>query len=348
MLERRESLKRPMKNKKLTKKMKRKLRIFYMKILLCSLAILSMGKLVNIIVSSSSKEFAVGGKVELDFTKELKYEEVFPHVANINNFISINKVSDEDVEQMKIKIIKFLGESINDASICYYDINSGKSFNINEKREFKAASTIKVPVSMMLYDAINKGEITEKDTIMAKNQDMEQGFGGLINEDLSKPKTFKHINESMIIYSDNVAVNMLLRYFGNQRRYNYLESIVEHKVNRTDNVASAGDTMKILKRLYFDQDKNPYYTSIIELMKQTSFHERLDKFLPMDIVAHKIGDYSDSTGTYSHDVGIIFTDEPYILVVMTKNLSDSYDKIANISKIVYDIQTKQPFKKESL
>lgn len=319
-----------------------------MKIFLYSLAIFSMGKLVNMVISSYSKDLAVGGKVKLDYTKELKYEEVFPHVANINSFINNKKISDEDIEQMKVKIVKYLGENINDTSICYYDINSGKGFNINENREFKAASTIKVPVSMMLYDAINKGEITEKDTIMFKNQDMEQGFGGLINEDLSKPKTFKHINESMIIYSDNVAVNMLLRYFGNQRRYNYIESIVEHKVNRTDNLTSAGDNMKILKKLYFDQEKNPYYTNIIELMKKTSFHERLDKLLPQDIVAHKIGDYSDNKGTYSHDIGIIYSDEPYILVVMTKNLNNSYDVIANISKIVYDIQTKQPLKKESL
>ncbi|EQB85718.1 beta-lactamase class A [Clostridium punense] len=318
-----------------------------MKIFLYSLAILLMGKLVNMVISSYSKDFAVGGKVKLDYTKELKYEEVFPHVANINSFKNNKKISDEDIEQMKVKIVKYLGENINDTSICYYDINSGKGFNINENREFKAASTIKVPVSMMLYDAINKGEITEKDTIMFKNQDMEQGFGGLINEDLSKPKTFKHINESMIIYSDNVAVNMLLRYFGNQRRYNYIESIVEHKVNRTDNLTSAVDNMKILKKLYFDQEKNPYYTNIIELMKKTSFHERLDKLLPQDIVAHKIGDYSDNKGTYSHDIGIIYSDEPYILVVMTKNLNNSYDVIANISKIVYDIQTKQPLKKES-
>lgn len=327
---------------KLTKKMKKKLRLFYMKVLACSLTLLAIGVIVDTINNNSTEgstsKTTANVNVSINSKELLKHEDIFPHVAKINKFLSMNKISDENIEEMIAKINDYLGDDINKVSISYYDINSGKNFNINEKVELKAASTVKVPVSMMLYDAINNGEITEQSTMLYRNGDYEASFGGIGYEDLSKPKTFEHINECMIIYSDNVAVNMLLRYFGNNRRYDYIEAIVGHEVNRKGNISTAEDTMKILKHLYFNPNNNPHYGKIIELMKKTSFHDRLDKLIPQENVAHKIGDYQDNTGNYVHDVGIIYGKKPYILVVMTKNLGNTYDRIAQISKIVYDEQ----------
>ncbi len=296
--------------------------------------------------------FSLIGKEKEDLdegtsTKIYTYDEVFPHVKRLKEFkkiiYSYAGITEKDINNMKNVITEYLGDNINKVSISYYDINSQLGFDINEKVEVRAASTLKVPVSMMLYDEINsKSEkaIKETDTMMYKEQDFEESYGGIGYEDTSKPQTFKHINESMIKYSDNVAVNMLLRHFGNDKRYNYIESIVGHPVNRSGNYTTAEDTMKILKKLHYNPENNPDYPKIIDLMKNTEFHERLDKYLPYDIVAHKIGDFSDSTGNYIHDVGIIYGKRPYILVVLTNNIDDAYDEIANISKIIYDVQNR--------
>ncbi|MNI82273.1 hypothetical protein D3C73_1389670 [compost metagenome] len=69
-------------------------------------------------------------------------------------------------------------------------------------------------------------------------------------------------------------------------------------------------------------------------MKNTEFHDRIDKYLPYDIVAHKIGSYD----SYINDVGIIFADKPYILVIYTNELTDATEKIATLSKIIYNAQ----------
>ena len=76
---------------------------------------------------------------------------------------------------------------------------------------------------------------------------------------------------------------------------------------------------------------NPNYNTLIEYLKNTEFHYRLDKYLPKDIVAHKIG----SNEGYSHDAGIVFTEEAYILILMTDNVYNGPEKIADISKAMY-------------
>ena len=52
----------------------------------------------------------------------------------------------------------------------------------------------------------------------------------------------------------------------------------------------------------------------------------------------KIGNWPD---TSYHDVGIVFSDRPYIISIMSKNIdvSEVYKVIANISKKVYDFET---------
>ena len=72
------------------------------------------------------------------------------------------------------------------------------------------------------------------------------------------------------------------------------------------------------------------------MMKETSSHDRLDKYIPIEMISHKIGDYDQ----YVNDIGIVHTKEPYILVVYTKGvMEEGRENIARISKTIYDIKT---------
>ena len=72
-------------------------------------------------------------------------------------------------------------------------------------------------------------------------------------------------------------------------------------------------------------------------MKNTIFHDRMDKYIPHNLVAHKIGNY----GAYINDVGIVFTERPYIFVMYTYGNSNGYEDIARISEIIYNYQIQQ-------
>lgn len=66
-------------------------------------------------------------------------------------------------------------------------------------------------------------------------------------------------------------------------------------------------------------------------MKTTVFHDRLDKYVPQNIVAHKIGNY----GAFVNDVGIVNATKPYIIAIYTEGMPNANEVIANISKILY-------------
>ena len=80
----------------------------------------------------------------------------------------------------------------------------------------------------------------------------------------------------------------------------------------------------------------------VKYMQETVYNDRLPLLLPKDLkVAHKIGNYAPPLSF--HDVGIIYTKNPYILAIMTKEVApekETFPNIANISKIVYDYQIK--------
>ena len=71
--------------------------------------------------------------------------------------------------------------------------------------------------------------------------------------------------------------------------------------------------------------------SIIDALSSTKFDDqRIARDLPVK-VAHKIGDAYD----YRHDVAIVYTNSPYVLVIFTDH--SNYDTISNISKDIYEV-----------
>jgi beta-lactamase class A len=236
------------------------------------------------------------------------------------------------LNDLKIKIDNTIGINKNNVAIAYYDINTGDSIKINENISFLAASTVKVPINMLLYDMVYKGEINENEKLTYTEGDYEDGAGILQGQDLSQPLSISDLSRYSIVYSDNIAINMILDRIGIENRFAYLESILRHNVDHNENYTTADDSLKILERLYENPDNNPYYENLINLMKNTVYHDRIDKLIPQQIVAHKIGDYNE----YVNDIGIVYTKNPYIIVILTKNIPNANELIGQISKIIYD------------
>lgn len=236
------------------------------------------------------------------------------------------------INDLKIKIDSTIGNNKNNVAIAYYDINTGDSIKINENISFLAASTVKVPINMLLYDMVYKGEINENEKLTYIEGDYEDGAGILQGQDLSQPLSISDLSRYSIVYSDNIAINMILDRVGIENRFAYLESILKHNVDHNGNYTTADDSLKILERLYENPDNNPYYENLINLMKNTVYHDRIDKLIPQQIVAHKIGDYNE----YVNDIGIVYTKNPYIIVILTKNIPNANELIGQISKIIYD------------
>ncbi|WP_052447251.1 serine hydrolase [Clostridium polynesiense] len=236
------------------------------------------------------------------------------------------------LKEMENNIKNYMGADLNSLGFIYYDTSTGEKISINENKIFLAASTVKVQLNMIAYDWAEKGRLSLDDSIKYKESDNEDGTGILQNQDKSQPFKIQELLDYSIIYSDNIATNMLFRTLGG---YKKVRSMVNKKfginMDTSGNYITPQGEFTILKYLY-DNRTNSNYAHLIDVMKGTVFHDRIDKYIPQDISAHKTGEYD----YYVNDVGIIFTENPYILVVYTYNIENAHEKIAEISKMIYN------------
>lgn len=255
--------------------------------------------------------------------------------------IKEEKLKEEQLKDKKDKlendIKNYLGNNINNIGLSYYDIISGEQININSDKTFIAASTVKIQLNMVLADMFKNGQAGENEKLTYTSGDYEEGTGILQDMDRSKPYAITTLSDYSIMHSDNIATNILIRRIGYENFRTLVDKKLGYTTNHSDNYITAAQETNILTQLYQNKDNNAYYSHIIDIMKNTDFHDRLDKYIDTKIVAHKIGNYSD----YVNDAGIVYTDKPYVISIYTKGISNANEVIAHISKMVYDYQNEK-------
>ncbi|NKF05829.1 serine hydrolase [Clostridium gasigenes] len=239
------------------------------------------------------------------------------------------------------RIELYLEGGIKDFGFIYYDLTTKEKIVINENKVFIAASTYKVGLNMLVYEDIINGVLEiNQGIIYDDDKDFEDGTGILKNEidtTLTKPVLLQKLLDLSIIESDNIASKMLKRTLGGDKETRErINEMAELSCDTDSNKTTPEIQFKLLENLYKNRD-NIYYTHLLNIMKETEFHDRLDKYLPYEIVAHKIGNYEESI----NDIAIIFTDKPYIIVAYSEGIDEANEKIAKISKMIYSEQLKK-------
>ena len=258
--------------------------------------------------------------------ENLKYD-----IEEANN--NAEKIKDgPNIDKIEESLVEYLNEYDDKIGLVFYDINSERVIKINENEEFVGASTYKVFMNIAAYETIKSGYGSLDDVIYYSDVYYEDGTGILQSENFSCLDVQTLLDYS-IIYSDNIATNMVTGYLGGMYTVLYtVGEILDESICVSDNIITPNQMFAALKFIY-DNKGEEYYSHMIETMEKTIFHERIDKDLPQEIVAHKIGTY----GMYIHDVGIVFVkDNPYILVVYTCGIDNADEVISNISNIIYN------------
>jgi beta-lactamase class A len=253
-----------------------------------------------------------------------------------------------NIEPLANELSEYIYGFTGEYGISFFDLTSGATFGINDIDYYEAASTIKIPLMLFIYDKVANESLNMNTKMTYLEEDKEGGTGYIINHGtVGEEYSIRTLCKYAIIYSDNIATNMLLRQFGREDLKAFMRLLGGEVVDDTENLSCPRDMDLYLKKLYIFQQEYPDLgREIISYLEKTHMTEggyvntpdanlRLVKYLPTEIkVAHKIGNV---TGGW-HDVGIIFTDKPYILAVMTSGAlyDEVNDVIANISKKVYE------------
>ena len=249
-------------------------------------------------------------------------------------------------------------------AVAYRNLGSGASYVRNEAETFHAASTMKVPVMMALFQAIDAGELRLNDPIPVRNQFASLVDGSPFSLDpkedgdpdlypaVGSSRPLEELIRRMITRSSNLATNLLIEKIGASRanevmrglgayRIRVLRGVEDDKAYRAglNNLVTAEDLAVALSALAQGSAFTPASSAkMIEILKEQEFNEKIPALLPPGTpVAHKTGDI---TGVH-HDAAIVYPpgESPYVLVVLTAGFQDEKEAnqtIAEISRIVWE------------
>jgi|LSQX01.1.fsa_nt_gb beta-lactamase class A len=234
------------------------------------------------------------------------------------------------------KVGDFIATQHGKYGVHFIDLATDEYFGINDRDSYIAASTSKLPMNLMLYTKFEKGEINPEFNVQYLEEDLEPGTGIIQKEPFGTEFTIKEASELSIRYSDNCAINMIIRTLGIEEICQYILDLGGDIYYTDGNRTSPHDLGIIARELYRLYLINPdLYGELIYNLENTQWDDRIRAQLPKEVrVAHKIGNQVRTV----NDVGIVFASHPFALAIMTEDVDAEVAKnnIAIISKMVYD------------
>ncbi|HET9211790.1 MAG TPA: serine hydrolase [Thermoanaerobaculia bacterium] len=265
---------------------------------------------------------------------------------------------------LALRLERFLHPPGGTVAVFYHNLGTGATYARNEGETFHAASTMKIPLMMALFQAVDNGELRLDQPIPVRNQfqslvdgssfalDPKEDGDPDLYQAVGSTRPLEELIRRMITRSSNLATNLLIEKIGASRaqdlvrglgayRTILLRGVEDEKAYRAglNNVTAAEDLAVALNAIAQGTGFKPASSQkMIEFLKAQEFNEKIPAGLPPGTpVAHKTGDI---TG-FHHDAAIVYPpgEKPYILVVMTQGYEDEKDAnrvIAGISQVVWE------------
>jgi len=247
--------------------------------------------------------------------------------------------------------------------VAFQHLGTGETLSINDRERFHAASTMKVPVMMAFFEAIDRGALRLDEPVPVRNEFhsiMDDSVYTLDPKEDGDPDLYQAAGQSrpleelirrMIVRSSNLATNLLIERIGAPTVMDLLRRIEAYDIRvlrgvedqkafdaGMNNVTTANDLRIVLKAIADGTTFSPASGQrMIDILKAQEFNEKIPAGLPPGTpVAHKTGDI---TG-FHHDAAIVFPpgEKPYVLVVLTAGFKDEKEAdkaIAEISRAVW-------------
>ena len=234
----------------------------------------------------------------------------------------MNRIENELAEDLAIRA--GAGENWSAAVV---NLNTEDSCTVNNQ-SMQAASLIKLFIMGAVYDSYDS-------LTTAYGEDQIQS-----------------LLSDMITVSDNTAANTLTNYLGdgddaagrgavneycasNSYESTTMGRMLLAPADNGDNMTSVSDCAEFLRKVY--KGELPYAEEMLGFLKNQQRTHKIPAGLPEGVEsANKTGELD----TVENDAAIVFADTPYILCIMSENLSDvgaAQSNIAGISSDMYQL-----------
>jgi beta-lactamase class A len=218
-----------------------------------------------------------------------------------------------------------------------------------------AASTIKIPVLMALFQQLDQGKIKLDEQLTLQQSMIAAGSGSLARSPAGSKFSVQEVATKMITVSDNTAANLLIDRLGGQDKLNlqFRSWGLQNTAIRSPlpdfagtNVTSAQELAKLLGGLKSEQGMLSVSSrqAVLDILRQTQRNTMLPAGIEDDQakIAHKTGEIS----TMVADAGLVelANGQSYLLVAMVQRPSDNQRAevlIKQLSQAVYKDLTKK-------
>ena len=223
-----------------------------------------------------------------------------------------------DDEKLDAMIKSFIAEhklKAEDVSIGYCYLDTGNEYYYNPDTWYYAASLYKIPLMMLVAERVSGGMLEQDGTM--------DGLGVAFAE------------EYILTYSNNDYAHRVRDYLGGDKVWRedikafadfgddyYSSDFVDYAY------FSARYMTKCLETLYYHEATFP---NILDCMLKAdpNHYFRLDRSMDGIPVAQKYGSFYDDWGkVWNHTAGVIYTDHPFVLTIMTLNAL-SWEKVVS-------------------
>jgi beta-lactamase class A len=248
-------------------------------------------------------------------------------------------------------------------AVAYLNLEDGSSLYRNERELFHAASTMKVPVMLGIFEAVTRGELRLDQPVVVRN-DFVSIFDGshysLTAEADSDPELYKLVGTSlplealvrrMIDRSSNLSTNIVIELISAERVMRLMKEIGANDVrvlrgvedqkafdHGMNNMTTAYDLTLIMRTIAESRAISPEASrTMMAILAAQEFNSAIPAGLPSSSrVAHKTGNIT----LIAHDSGIVTLADGrrYVLTVLTrgfKKTEQANKVIAEVSRAIY-------------
>ena len=264
---------------------------------------------------------------------------------------------------LKRQIKKELAAVKGTFAVAFKDLQTGEEILINAKESFHAASTMKTPVMIEVYNQAAAGKFSLSDSIvvhqnfesiadqsefvLGQSSDSDQELYGQTGRKVA----IKDLLYRMIIQSSNLATNLIIELVGAEKVNQTMRLIGAKDIRVLRGVEDLKAYEKGLNNITTAYDQLLIYTLLAQgkiadaadtkamtaILLDQKFNEIIPAKLPKEVkVAHKTGSI---TGV-QHDAGIVYLPDgrKYVLVLLSKDLQDEkagVEVLARVSEMIY-------------
>jgi beta-lactamase class A len=249
------------------------------------------------------------------------------------------------------------------SAVAFYDYETEAEFGFDENRWFHAASTIKVPVLLGVFAAVEKGLIDVDSRVHVRNAfvsvadqkayrvESARDAGSDVHALIGKTMRIRDLARHMIVTSSNLATNVLVDLIGVDNLRKTLDELGSEGIEfhrgvedeaafqaGINNRVTAAGLLRILRIIEERQVSKQASKLMLDILHEQEFRSGIPAGVPdFARVANKTGEIS----TVAHDVGLVYLPgrAPYALVTLTEweasRTSGRRDTLAAFSRAVY-------------